>query len=454
MLHAQLVRCLLIVALSAPASSRALDTTLLLAGPMLGYVEHREACIWLLVSEKVREVKIRYTIEDNASWTREFVQSLSGSDLYQPVKCILRHLPMGRTFRYEIFINGQRQHIPYALRFRTKHIWEFRSPPPDFSFLTGSCMFINDPESDRPGKPYGRAYRILDSMAAEKADFMLWLGDHIYLREGDWTSYSGFVYRWVHTRTQRSLQPLLAARPNYFLWDDHDYGPNDSDGSFVLKETALEVFKQFTANPTYGHTDNPGTYTQFTFADCDFFLLDQRYYRSSEKLDSLDPDKQLLGRRQMDWLKGALLYSKASFKFIVSGTQVLDPLNRFESVRHFSREFNELLSFIKDYRIKGVVFISGDRHYSDLIRWPLADAYPLYDITSSALTSGSAVTAKSTSQGGHPYRVVPDGVTDQNYVKISISGPPNARIARVQCITVDGGTAWTYEIRQEELTFK
>ncbi|MBA2423607.1 MAG: hypothetical protein H0V61_10355, partial [Chitinophagales bacterium] len=36
------------------------DTTLLIAGPMLGYIEHTEALIWLQVTPRVKEIEIRY----------------------------------------------------------------------------------------------------------------------------------------------------------------------------------------------------------------------------------------------------------------------------------------------------------------------------------------------------------------------------------------------------------
>ncbi|MCS6916872.1 MAG: alkaline phosphatase family protein [Chitinophagales bacterium] len=430
------------------------DTTRLLAGPMLGYVEHREALIWLLVTDKVKEVSIRYYPKDQAQQAQQVRQTVTADGPYRPVKVVLPFLRMGTTYVYEVLLDGQRQVFPYPLQFQTKAIWEFRTDPPAFSFLAGSCMYINEQESDRPGKPYGRDVRILDSMAREQAQLMLWLGDNIYLREGDWTSRSGFIYRYMHTRKTRALQALLAAQPNLYVWDDHDFGPNDANSSFVLKETALDVFREFTGNPTYGESSNPGTYTRYVFSDCEFFLLDGRSYRSAEDLDSLAADKYYLGPQQMQWLKNGLMYSKASFKFIVSGTQVLDPYNRFESVRHYKREFDELMDFIVRHRIKGVIFLTGDRHYSDIIRWTPAGGYPLYDITSSALTSGSAQSAKSRPDSEHPYRVVPEGVIDQNYIKVTVTGVRKDRVATVQCKTVDGRLAWQYVIRQTELDWK
>ncbi len=49
-----------------------------------------------------------------------------------------------------------------------------------------------------------------------------------------------------------------------------------------------------------GEADNPGIYGKFTYSDCDFFLLDDRYYRdASEAKDTMAAGRVQLGERQM-----------------------------------------------------------------------------------------------------------------------------------------------------------
>ena len=71
-------------------------------------------------------------------------------------------------------------------------------------------------------------------MHAKKPDFMLWGGDNFYYREPDYTR-TGMIHRNDHARAVKSMQPLLANVHQYAICDDHDYGPNDSDRSFPLK---------------------------------------------------------------------------------------------------------------------------------------------------------------------------------------------------------------------------
>ena len=151
----------------------------------------------------------------------------------------------GKKYKYEVYINNYKIERNYAMEFQTQELWKWRTDPPDVKFIIGSCSYINEPEFDRPGKPYGSNFEIFNSINKKNPDFMLWLGDNTYLREPDWNSRTGFIKRYSHTRAFPELQPLLASTHHYATWDDHDYGPNNSDGSFWLKETASEIFKLF-----------------------------------------------------------------------------------------------------------------------------------------------------------------------------------------------------------------
>ncbi len=52
--------------------------------------------------------------------------------------------------------------------------------------------------------PTAGSTRFLSEIAAQKPDFMLWLGD-TYLREPDWNSEAGILYRYTHTRSLLQL---------------------------------------------------------------------------------------------------------------------------------------------------------------------------------------------------------------------------------------------------------
>jgi len=427
----------------------------LISGPMLGYVEHRSAMIWAEVGLDVNVIQINYWEKGK----KDSFQSVypSGIDAeamdntpFYPVKFELNDLKMNTTYEYQVIINETPVQFKYPLSFTTKDLWEWRKPAPDFSFLTGSCAYINDTEYDRPGKPYGNDPKIFLTMAKTPASFMLWLGDNNYLREADYSSNYGIAYRYSHDRATTELQPFLAAMPQFAIWDDHDYGPDNSDKSWVLKESARRCFQKYWCNPSYGE-DKKGTYTMIRHGDCEFFMLDNRYFRSSENMhDSINgmpnPDKLMFGKTQMDWLKNALLTSRATFKFIVSGSQVLNPMSKGECWRFFPYEYQDFMRFLDENRLSGVVFLSGDIHRTEVIKVPRPNNYPLYDITCSSITAG----VSNYKLNENPYRIG-GSLQENNFTKVSVSGSKNERQLKFEFITIDGAVKSTFQLSESEL---
>ena len=123
----------------------------------------------------------------------------------------LANLEPGTTYSVKFKLNGKA--IDDVLEVSTQVLWDYRMDPPAFSFVTGSCAFINEPKYDRPGTPYGGGYEIFERMADEQPDMMLWLGDNIYLREVDFQSYEGFVHRYTHARQTPEMRRLLPSLP-------------------------------------------------------------------------------------------------------------------------------------------------------------------------------------------------------------------------------------------------
>ena len=156
----------------------------------------------------------------------------------------------------------------------------------------------------------------------------------------------------------------------------------------------------------------------------------------------------MLGKEQMLWLKNSLLYSRAAFKVIALGSQVLNPVSPFDKFLNCPVEYTELMNFLAAYKINGVVFLSGDRHHSEIIKVNREGTYPLYDITASPLTSGTH------SFGGpeknNPYRVL--GIDEkQNYTKFSFSGERNKRKMLVEFFGIKGAKLGEWSINENEL---
>jgi alkaline phosphatase D len=434
---------LLFVSTAAIAQSR------IISGPMLGPVELRDAKVWVEVSPEVKTAALEYNKKGDAKKKTVVYKGVLGNE-FNPIYFTVGGLEFNTTYQYKIWLNGKA--TTSTGEFTTKDLWQWRKQVPDFSFLTGSCSYFNQPVFDRPGTPYGKDSSIFETMAKEKAAFMLWLGDAWYTREVDYFSEWGLWYRASHDRATPITQNFLKAMPQFAIWDDHDYGPNDIGKNYILKDKSRQVFNSYFCNPSAGE-NGQGTYTMTSWGDADIFMTDDRWWRSADKTkDSINgkpnPDKRMLGAQQMEWLKNSLLYSTATFKIIAVGSQVLNPVSPNDKLKDFPVEYDELMSFLKEYKINGVIFLTGDRHHSEIIKVERPGTYPLVDITVSPLTSGTH------SFGGpeknNPYRLL--GIDEkQNYAKFSFSGKRNERKLTVDFFGVKGDTLGTWSISEKDL---
>ncbi len=420
------------------------------SGPMPGHCELTETAIWLQ-TRRACHAELRYWkrgVPDSARLSAA-VEATAASDYI--ARFNLAQLQFGTRYDYEVYLDGRRLPLGQTPSFQTQAMWRYRTDPPPFRIAIGSCAFINDADYDRPGTPYGGGYEIFSAIARQQPDAMLWLGDNVYLREADCLGEAAMRYRYAQNRELPELRELLSATHHYAIWDDHDFGPNDSDRAFRSRGTSLRVFQDYWANATYGTPETPGVFGSFEWSDVEFFLLDNRYYRSPNRALS-GSQKVMFGAAQMEWLKDALVSSNATFKIIAGGNQMMNPLTPFEAFGNYPTEQSQLIDFIRAARVPGVLFLSGDRHMTELIKRVEPGLYPLYDFTSSPLTSGAARPAKE--EVDNPARVPGTLVTGvRNYGLLEASGTAKDRKLLLRTLDATGKQWWQHEIKASELQF-
>ena len=417
------------------------------SGPMVGYSTMQEVLLWVQTSENAK-VHFEYYEIDNPTIKFKTDEKITAKKTGFVAKLIADQVMPGKKYNYEIFINDIKVVRDYAMEFQTQQLWKWRTDPPDVNFVIGSCSYVNEPQFDRPGEPYGSNYEIFNSINKKNPDFMLWLGDNTYLRESDWNSRTGFIKRYSHTRALSELQPLLASTHHYATWDDHDYGPNNSDGSFWLKETASEIFKLFWTNPNYNVTGKGGITGFFQWSDLDFFLMDNRYHRTSN--NNFTGERQILGKDQIDWLINALTFSQATFKFIAIGGQVLSNGDVYENYATYPEEREYLLDKIREAKIEGVIFLDGDRHHTILSKMQEnKDVYPLYDLTCSSLTAG----INDDDESYNRYRLKETLVSVNNFGMLNVTGPSENRELIIKIFDKDGQELWKKSVRANDLKY-
>lgn len=416
------------------------------SGPMVGYSTMREVAVWIQ-TDGPAEVALRVTPSSGGE-SRTYSPIATDGSRAHTVHLVADGLQPGTRYDYRISLDGKALEPVHRQQFVTQPLWHWRHDPPDFRFAVGSCFFVNETVYDRPGRPYGGRYEILDQILARQPSFMLWMGDTVYLREADWNSRSGIYYRYTHTRSLPELQPLLASVHHYAVWDDHDFGPDNSNRSFPMRSVTLSAFRDFWANPNYDATGQGGITGSFEWHDVQFFLLDNRWFRSAN--ERVTGTRQIFGPAQVQWLIDALKASKASFKFVVTSGVFINDVRAGEWHLFLAPEERErVIQLITREQIPGVVFLNGDIHRSQLAVLERADSYPLYEWTVSPLTAGTFRPATTAPNN----RIESSVLTERNFGLIDVTGPAGDRSLRLRLVDWRGEQRWERTIRQAELGY-
>ena len=391
---------------------------LLQAGPMIGHVSDDEARIWVRVKEN--SVVTATLRQQNRSMRPSKMKDLESGFKVIHFQSLLPDTDC--TVQIEVS-RGSASTETSLVSFKTALA---PSMTGKVRVAFGSCSKVSQYKS-------GPIYK---AIAKERPDMTILVGDNSYFivgdgsekhfetsgPVGDWTSPEGMLHRHLITRVHPDLQAMFRTVPTYAIWDDHDYGPNNADRTFELREEATKAFKQMWANPAYGTAEIPGTFSSFRHGPAEIFLMDDRYYKYSpqEHDDVTKETGSIWGEAQLEWLITQLKASTAPVKLIANGTQVLSKSEGGEGhYREAANELHRLLNVISTYKIGGVVFLTGDRHFSEAMQQRLPNGPLVVDCTSSPLQQDRAL---GPLEGGeHENRIW--GMRGNNFGLITIDIP-------------------------------
>lgn len=280
-------------------------------------------------------------------------------------------------------------------------------------FLSAAC--IKRPWYRQPGRvsliAFGSCARqerpqpVLDLVTELKPDLFIYLGDNVYNDSGKPGSlrrcYEMLGEKPEFIRLKKSVNILAT-------WDDHDYGLNNSGKENHYKEDSKKIFLEFFSELIPLTSGHKGIYYSKIFDmgvhRIQVIMLDVRTfrdrppkYKGEMKSDwrfnyrmyfspQLKLGPTMLGEEQWAWLENQLRV-KADLRIIGSGTQFAASYNGYESWANLPYEQQRMVNLIKSTGAGGVIFISGDVHYGEISRLDTGDTYPLYDVTSSGITS-------------------------------------------------------------------
>lgn len=201
------------------------------------------------------------------------------------------------------------------------------------------------------------------SIIEDSPQLFIWGGDIIYGDRGD-NKYN-HKFKFDRLRNFPGYKILRESVPVIGTWDDHDFGDNNGDGSYEGKYKNQQLLLDFLDEPINSkRRTQEGVYTSYIIGtkgqQVKVILLDNRFHMSKYK--------QVLGETQWNWLEHELKTSTAQINIIVSGLPILAPtLIRSEEWGDFPKEKKRLLDLFNKYEPKGLLFLSGDKHFGSIL---------------------------------------------------------------------------------------
>ncbi len=394
--------------LAAPFLSRAADRPLMPQGVQSGDVNTDSAMVWSR-ADRPSQMLVEVSTTESFANLRALppIAALPESDF--TAKMLLENLPAGQDIFYRVkFRDLSHPDIasePVVGRFRTAPAGKR-----DVSFVWGG---------DVAGQGWGinpddGGMATFATMRKHKPDFFLHSGDTIYADvplKPEVTLADGKVWKNLivpeKTRVAETLDEFRAAHKYNFLddnlrafnaevpifaqWDDHEVVNNWSSSKELPAAYKVRDINLLAARgkrafhemyPTRESLAEPGRiYCNINYGPhLEVFILDERSYRGPNgpnQQSEYGPGAYFLGPDQLNWLKRALLNSRATWKVIASDMPlsilVYDAPDKkgSEAVaqgdgppRGRELEIADLLRFIKTAGIVNTVWLTADVHYT------------------------------------------------------------------------------------------
>jgi alkaline phosphatase D len=294
---------------------------------------------------------------------------------------------------------------------------------------------------------YSIQKKMWNELLEQKPSLIFLIGDNVYADkhiDGKFATPADLWKRYTDTRLKLQLYFHPQLIPTYATWDDHDYGINNGGKDYLYAKDSLEVFKSFfslEANSWF--QKGPGVSSLFRYAGQNFVFLDDRSFRDVDN----GPGGNHLGKSQREWLwKQLRKFPRPTW--LINGNQYFGAHHPFESFqRNHPDKFQSFLDQIKKLSYP-VVFVSGDRHLTEIMRIPASFiGHQTYELTSSGMHSH--VEAGSFKKFPNPYQIA-GAEGEYNYMIIDALAASKKIQMNVQAFGPDKKVLYQKDLKVEK----
>ncbi|WOO40052.1 alkaline phosphatase D family protein [Rubellicoccus peritrichatus] len=238
---------------------------------------------------------------------------------------------------------------------------------------------------------------ITDGLLHDDADILFFTGDQLYESEPTWADqsvnpiedffYKFFIWHW-------SFQQITSSRPCILQTDDHDvYQGNIWGGggyintsgnywrggylrslSFVnMVQRVMTAHNPDAIEPMSIETGMTNYYTSFSYGGVDFFVLEDRKFKSNPSQNDVEQQELLGPKQEMHLMEWAQKESPNPVKCVISQTIYASISRKADGTKSTERDTNSWPPGPRSRLIEvlgenGVFVISGDQHLATFAR--------------------------------------------------------------------------------------
>lgn len=215
----------------------------------------------------------------------------------------------------------------------------------------------------------GAPYPVLAEAAKRKVDFFLHGGDHVYTDAGadDAMTLPQYRAKYAQAWAAAGMKALHGSTGMILAWDDHEIANNWNPETFPAArlDAARRAFFEHRATRRDPAAPNR-LWRSFAWGKTlEVIVLDVRSERLPSTRDGANA--QFISPLQMAWLKQRLSQSQAVFKLVLTSVPIsnfpLSAAGESDKWEGYPAQRDDILAFVRDQKLTGVVWLSGDLHF-------------------------------------------------------------------------------------------
>jgi phosphodiesterase/alkaline phosphatase D-like protein len=315
-------------------------------GPFSGAVTDSSAVIVYKISLPGQQCRVEYSKDASMSNSHFSDIHVTAVENANYIKVTLHDLEPETRYHYRLELNGE------AIERSQGTLETFADHAKSFAFAFGNSLKSES--------------RISGFMTSLDNDILFFLntGD-LHYDNVDSPDIGRFRNSYQKAFLRRDMVAMGKKLPFIYIWDDHDYGPNNSDRTAPGRLQSGRAYRECIPHyPLSASEPNGAIYQAFTANNTRFVMTDLRSMRDpNEKPDN--EQKTMMGAEQLSWFLNEIKESSERHPLVIWVSSIPYTAPKVEGEDDwggFTHERRIIANFIKENNINNLIIVSGDSH--------------------------------------------------------------------------------------------